>query len=75
MTLDATDPSRTVPGELSDDDLPALCRKYPGGSAERAAACEVLVKRYAPLVRACVRPYLGSPEPAEDLMQVGISAC
>ena len=71
MTLDAPDPSRAVPGELSDDDLLALCRKYPGGSAERAAACEVLVKRYAPMVRACVRPYLGSPEPAEDLMQVG----
>ena len=71
MTLEAPDPSRAVPGELSDDDLLARCREYPRDSAERAAACDVLVKRYAPLVRACVRPYLGSPEPAEDLMQVG----
>jgi RNA polymerase sigma-B factor len=29
------------------------------------------VSRYAGLVRACVRPYLRSPEPAEDLLQVG----
>jgi RNA polymerase sigma-B factor len=31
----------------------------------------VLVRRYTPLVRACVRPYLDSPESADDLMQVG----
>jgi RNA polymerase sigma-B factor len=29
------------------------------------------VTRYRWLVRSCVRPYLHSPEPAEDLMQVG----
>jgi RNA polymerase sigma-B factor len=29
------------------------------------------VSRYRWLVRSCVRPYLHSPEPAEDLMQVG----
>ena len=56
---------------LSDEELLARCRVPPAGSAERAAACEVLVRRYKPLVRACVRPYLDSPEPAEDLMQVG----
>jgi RNA polymerase sigma-B factor len=33
--------------------------------------CEILVSRYAGLVRSCVRPYLRSPEPAEDLLQVG----
>jgi RNA polymerase sigma-B factor len=57
--------------ELSDDGLLACCRAYPRGSAERAEACEVLVRRYTPLVRAYVRQYLGSPEPADDLMQVG----
>jgi RNA polymerase sigma-B factor len=34
-------------------------------------ACEILVERYERLVRACVRQYRGSPEPVEDLMQVG----
>jgi RNA polymerase sigma-B factor len=40
-------------------------------SAEWAAACEVLVRRFTPLVRACVRQFRDSPEPADDLMQVG----
>jgi RNA polymerase sigma-B factor len=31
-------------------------------------ACRLLVTRYRWLVRSCVRPYLRSPEPAEDLM-------
>jgi RNA polymerase sigma-B factor len=42
-----------------------------GGAAQRSAACDVLVRRYTPLVRACARPFMNSPEPAEDLMQVG----
>ena len=64
--------SRDVtPGRLSDEELLARCRAYPRASAERAAACEVLVSRYTPLVRACVRQYAGSPEPTDDLMQVG----
>jgi DNA-directed RNA polymerase specialized sigma subunit len=33
--------------------------------------CEIVVGRYTNLVRSCVRQYRGSPEPAEDLMQVG----
>ena len=33
--------------------------------------CEILVERHEKLVRACVRQYRGSPEPTEDLMQVG----
>jgi DNA-directed RNA polymerase specialized sigma subunit len=57
--------------ELSDDDLLMRCRTYPRHSTERAAACEVLVRRYTPLVRACARQYMASPEPADDLMQVG----
>jgi RNA polymerase sigma-B factor len=58
-------------GELSDNVLLARLRALPPDSAEHAAICEVLVERYAHLVRACVRPYRASPEPAEDLMQVG----
>jgi RNA polymerase sigma-B factor len=43
----------------------------PGSGDHRAAAYEVLVGRYKGLVRSCVRRYQGSPEIAEDLMQVG----
>ena len=57
--------------ELSDNALLARLRPLPPASSERAAICEVLVERYAHLVRACVRPYRFSPESAEDLMQVG----
>ena len=62
---------RAVPDQVSDDELLSRCRVLPRDSAERAAACEELVRRYEPLVRACVRQYRGSPEPVEDLMQVG----
>ena len=48
-----------------------MCREQPRGAAQRSAACDVLVRRYTPLVRACARPFMNSPEPAEDLMQVG----
>ena len=57
--------------KLSDNALLARLRPLPPDAAERAAICEVLAERYAHLVRACVRPYRASPEPAEDLMQVG----
>jgi RNA polymerase sigma-B factor len=56
---------------LSDNELLGRLRPLPRGSAEREAICEILVSRYAGLVRACVRPYLRSPEPSEDLLQVG----
>jgi RNA polymerase sigma-B factor len=62
---------RTELQELSDDALLAKVRALPRGSELRAAACEIIVDRYAKLVRSCVRQYRGSPEPAEDLMQVG----
>jgi RNA polymerase sigma-B factor len=57
--------------ELSDNELLSRLRALPRASAGRPAICEVLVERYAYLVRACVRPYRQSPEPVEDLMQVG----
>ena len=56
---------------LSDDELLTLCRSHGRDSQEWAAACEVLVQRFTPLVRACARPYFNSPESADDLMQVG----
>jgi RNA polymerase sigma-B factor len=65
-----------VPAQAAIDHLPerallARCRRHPWGSEACAAACDLLVRRLTPLVRSCVRPYLNSPEPAEDLMQVG----
>jgi RNA polymerase sigma-B factor len=57
--------------DLPDNALLAQLRAFPRASEERAAICEVLVDRYAKLVRSCVRQYRSSPEPTEDLMQVG----
>ena len=56
---------------LDDQALLGIVRLSPQASERRAAACELLVTRHQGLVRSCVRPYLRSPEPAEDLMQVG----
>jgi DNA-directed RNA polymerase specialized sigma subunit len=56
---------------LDDRELLGIVRSLPSASERRAAACDLLVTRHQGLVRFCVRPYLGSPEPAEDLMQVG----
>ena len=63
--------SRRELKELPDSDLLARLRALPRDSELRAAVCEILVNRYSKLVRSCVRQYRGSPEPAEDLMQVG----
>jgi RNA polymerase sigma-B factor len=57
--------------QLADDALLARFRAAPSDSHERSVACEILVERYERLVRSCVRQYRGSPEPVEDLMQVG----
>jgi len=56
---------------LDDRALLGIVRSLPQASERRAAACELLVTRYQGLVWFCVRPYLGTPEPTEDLMQVG----
>jgi len=56
---------------LDDQALLGIVRSSPQGSERRTAACELVVARHQGLVRSCVRPYLRSPEPAEDLMQVG----
>ncbi len=57
--------------DLSDIDLLARLRTQPLDSQERGAISEILVDRYAGLVKSCVWQYRGSPEPAEDLSQVG----
>src|ERR1700733_11184347 len=56
---------------LTDDELLVRFRALPRDSHERAIACEILVERYERLVRSCGRQYRGTPEPVEDLMQVG----
>jgi RNA polymerase sigma-B factor len=56
---------------LDDLELLKVMRSLPQQSERRAAACDVLVNRYKKLVRSCVRRYMDSPEPTEDLMQVG----
>jgi RNA polymerase sigma-B factor len=56
---------------LDDRALLGIIRLLPRASERRAAACEILVTRYQGLVWSCVRRYLHSPEPAEDLAQVG----
>jgi RNA polymerase sigma-70 factor (sigma-B/F/G subfamily) len=54
-----------------DLELLGLVKSLPDGSQVRNSACELLVHRYQSLVRSCVRRYRDSPEPEEDLMQVG----
>jgi len=56
---------------LDDRSLLGIAGSLAPGSERRAVAHELLVGRYHGLVRSCVRRYLRSPEPAEDLMQVG----
>ena len=56
---------------LDDRALLGLVRSLPRASQRRAAACELLVTRHEGLVASSVRPYLRSPVPAQDLMQVG----
>jgi RNA polymerase sigma-B factor len=48
-----------------------MVHSLPRSSEARAAACDLLVTRYRGLVRSCVSQYAHSPEPVEDLMQVG----
>jgi hypothetical protein len=56
---------------LDDRELLGIVRLLPRASRRRTAACDLVVTRHQGLVRSCVRPYLGSLEPGEDLMQVG----
>src|SRR5258708_18580064 len=58
-------------GGLDDRQLLRIVQSLPRASGRRAAACELLVSRHRNLVRSCVQRYKRSPEPTEDLMQVG----
>ena len=57
--------------QRDDNHLLAVIRSRPAQDAARQEACEELVRRHAGIVRGCVARYRDSPEPAEDLMQVG----
>jgi RNA polymerase sigma-B factor len=68
----AVDPGlRSLLVTMSDHELLIRFRQFAPDSEQRSVACEILVERYEKLVRSCVRQYRGSPEPVEDLMQVG----
>jgi RNA polymerase sigma-B factor len=58
----------------SDRELVALAQSLPLHNPQRAAACEELIVRHESIIRACVHRYRDSPEPADDLMQVGYLA-
>jgi RNA polymerase sigma-B factor len=69
-----TAPGRAVREDLAgldDQALLSLVQSLPRSSQRQAAAYELLVTRHEGLVRSCVRPYLRSPGPTQDLMQVG----
>jgi RNA polymerase sigma-B factor len=63
-------PAKGLAG-LGDRELLAIAGSLPLESRRGAAAREVLVGRYGHLVRSCARRYSGTPEPIEDLVQVG----
>jgi RNA polymerase sigma-B factor len=58
-------------GDRADHELLKTVQAEPYGSSARDTACEELVSRYQALVRSCVLRYRDSPEPQEELMQVG----
>lgn len=70
-TVRRMSPAPAELGELADHDLLKMIQAEPNGSRTRDAACEALVGRYQALVRSCMLRYRDSPEPAEELMQVG----
>jgi RNA polymerase sigma-B factor len=65
----AGDPA-ALPG-ASDQHLVGLVQNLPAGDPRRESACTALVDRYQFIVRSCAQHYRNSPEPTEDLTQVG----
>src|SRR5260221_4028226 len=57
--------------QRDDAELLDLIHSLPREDPIRETACDILVNRYRPLVRSCVRRFQNSPEPYEDLLQVG----
>ncbi len=73
MTMVTTNlvPADDPLSERTDAELLILVQSEPHGSSARDEACSILVSRYQGLVRSCVLRYRDSPEPIEELMQVG----
>jgi RNA polymerase sigma-B factor len=71
MTAPVSPPPTPDAGEPDDQALVRLVQTLPRDSEEHDAACEQLVARYQSLVRSCAQRYWQSPEPQEELMQVG----
>jgi RNA polymerase sigma-B factor len=55
----------------SDAELVHLVQSLPAGSTGRERACEILVARYEPVIRSCVRRYHVPADLADELTQVG----
>ncbi len=68
MDADARVEAGSGPG---DRELVGLVQALPRDDPRREEACAELVGRYESLVRSCAARYRDSPEPAEELMQVG----
>jgi RNA polymerase sigma-B factor len=71
VPLELVGPANRDLENLEDAELLGIVRSLPRESERREAACELLVSRHHGLVRSCVNRYRRSPEPTEDLMQVG----
>jgi len=67
----SSSPGPADDGDRADNELLKTIQSEPHPSNARDAACEELVSRYQALVRSCVLRYRDSPEPQEELMQVG----
>jgi RNA polymerase sigma-B factor len=63
--------SRAELRRLPDCELLARLKAELWGTPERAVICEIIVERYGGLVRSVAARYRDTPEPAEDLLQVG----
>jgi RNA polymerase sigma-B factor len=56
---------------FTDAELIEQVQSLPSSDPRRDRACEILVARYQPVVRACVHRYRDMSDLADDLMQVG----
>ncbi|HEY1641723.1 MAG TPA: SigB/SigF/SigG family RNA polymerase sigma factor [Streptosporangiaceae bacterium] len=60
--------------QASDHELVAVVQSLAADDPRRTAAFEELIARHESIVRSCVHRYRDTPEPADDLMQVGYLA-
>jgi RNA polymerase sigma-B factor len=70
QTKDQTE-DQAAQADVSDQELVRLVQTLPGSDPRRESACAALVSRHQPIVRSCAQRYRDSPEPVDDLMQVG----